>query len=195
MKALIMKDVYVLWKQMRIFLLILAVMSMTGGIFNNIFVVIWCSMLPYSAIAYDERSHWDQLAAMMPYSRRDVVLSKYVLGWLCMAGAVALSLVLQGAAGLAGGPGPEPALMLTSLMGGIVALDVTLPLIFRFGVERGRLVFMIVVFGIAISGGALAGMAEDIKGIPVPVMAVTPLIAVIATAVSIPLAMKLYKAR
>ena len=66
MKALVRKDFYVLWKQMRIIVLILSLMSVVGGTFNSVFVVVWCSMLPFTAIAYDERSHWDQLAAMMP---------------------------------------------------------------------------------------------------------------------------------
>ena len=85
MKALVQKDFYVIWKQMRILVLVLALLSMVNSAFNTVFLVVWCSMLPYTAMAYDERSHWNQLAAMMPYSKRDIVLSKYVLGWLCMA--------------------------------------------------------------------------------------------------------------
>lgn len=194
MRALIQKDAYVLWKQMRIFILVLAAMSVTGGVFGCVFIVVWCSMLPYSAIAYDERSKWDQFAAMMPYSRRDLVLSKYLLGWLCMAGAVALSMAVQSVVKLAGGPGPDISLLLTSLMGGVVALDVTLPMIFRFGVEKGRLVFMLVVFAVTLSGSAAAGIAEDIGHFPMLVTVGTPVVAAVATAVSVPLSMKFYKA-
>lgn len=194
MKALVMKDAYVLWKQLRIYVLVLAVMSLVGGAFNNIFVVVWCSMLPYTAIAYDERSRWGRMAAMMPYTRRDIVLSKYVLGWICMAGAAALGIAVQTAAALVGREGPDLVLLLTSLLGGVAALDITLPMIFRFGVEKGRLVFMIVIFGVAILGGASASVVEEMGRIPLPAMVIMTLLAAAATAVSIPLSMKLYRA-
>ena len=157
MKALVLKDFYVLWKQMRVVILILVLMSVVGGIFNSVFVVVWCALLPFTAMAYDERSHWDQLAAMMPYSKRDIVLSKYVLGWLCMAAATLISAVLQVAAFKFTHEAPTLSALAMSFLGGLIALDLTLPTVFRFGVERGRWGFMIIVFGVAILGGAVAG--------------------------------------
>ena len=193
MKALVLKDFYVLWKQMRMFLLIMVLLSVVGGIFNSVFVVVWCAMLPYTAMAYDERSHWDQLAAMMPYSKRDIVLSKYVLGWLSMAAAMVLSLVFQTAASAFTHESPTLSALAMSFLGGVIALDITLPMVLRFGVERGRWGFMVIIFGVAALGGAIAGMAEDLPSISLPVIALLPLAAVIATAISIPLSMKLYK--
>ena len=194
MRALIMKDAYVLWKQMRIFVLILLAMSLTGGAFNSVFIVVWCSMLPYTAMAYDERSHWDQLAAMMPYSRRDLVLSKYVLGWVCMAVCAVTILAIQAAATLIGRGNPDASMVLTSLFTGILSLDLTLPAVFHFGVERGRMVFMLVIFAAAIMGGAAVGVADNLGNSPLPVVVVLSLVVVLATAVSIPLSMKLYRA-
>lgn len=193
MKALVLKDFYVLWKQMRMFLLIMVLLSVVGGIFNSVFVVVWCAMLPYTAMAYDERSHWGQLAAMMPYSKRDIVLSKYVLGWLCMAAAMVLSLVFQTAASAFTHESPTVSALAMSFLGGVIALDITLPMVLRFGVERGRWGFMVIIFGVAALGGAIAGMAEELPSISLPVIALLPLAAVIATAISIPLSMKLYK--
>lgn len=193
MKALVLKDFYVLWKQMRMFLLIMVLLSVVGGIFNSVFVVVWCAMLPYTAMAYDERSHWGQLAAMMPYSKRDIVLSKYVLGWLCMAAAMVLSLVFQTAASAFTHESPTLSALAMSFLGGVIALDITLPMVLRFGVERGRWGFMVIIFGVAALGGAIAGMAEELPSISLPVIALLPLAAVIATAISIPLSMKLYK--
>ena len=193
MKALVLKDFYVLWKQMRMFLLIMVLLSVVGGIFNSVFVVVWCAMLPYTAMAYDERSRWDQLAAMMPYSRRDIVLSKYVLGWLCMAAAMVLSLVFQTAASAFTHESPTLSALAMSFLGGVIALDITLPMVLRFGVERGRWGFMVIIFGVAALGGAIAGMAEELPSISLPVIALLPLAAVIATALSIPLSMKLYQ--
>ena len=193
MKALVRKDFYVLWKQMRIFVLIMVLLSVVGGIFNSVFVVVWCSMLPFTAIAYDERSHWDQLAAMMPYSKWDLVLSKYVLGWLSMAAALVLSLVFQTAASFFTHKTPVINALVKSFLGGLIALAKTLPMVLRFGVERGRWGFMIIIFGVALLGGSIAGIAEELPSIPLPAAVLLSLAAVLATAVSIPLSMKLYK--
>ena len=192
MKALIQKDFFVIWKQMRIFVVIILLLSIMNSAFNIVFLVVWCSMLPYTAMAYDERSHWNQLAAMMPYSRRDVVLSKYVLGWLCMAAASILCLAARVVLGHFLENEVDTSIVLTSLCLGVISLDITLPAVMRFGVERGRMIFMVVIFGAALGAG-VALDSVDIPSVPLPVMALLPLAAVVLTAVSIPLSMKLYQ--
>ena len=193
MKALVQKDIYVIWKQMRIFVLVLVLLSMVNSAFNTMFLVVWCSMLPYTAMAYDERSHWNQLAAMMPYSKRDIVLSKYVLGWLCIAAAGVLCLALQAVSGIFSGNAPSVLTLLASLCLGIICLDITLPAVLRFGVERGRMLFMVLIFGVAVSVGALAEMVDEFPSLPIPLMMLLPVAATAATAVSIPLSIKLYQ--
>lgn len=192
MKALIRKDAYVLWKQVKLLFIGVLFMATLGGAFNSIFIVVWSSMLPYTAIAYDERSHWDQLAAMMPYTKRDLVLSKYVMGWACMSISVALSLVIQTAASRFMDISADPKLLIMSFFMGTLALDITLPLVFRLGVEKGRLVFMAVIFGTAILGGIVLEAAGYVQIPSLPGFGIAAAAAVIATAVSIPLSMKLY---
>lgn len=204
MKALIQKDVYVLWKQMRIFLLVMLVIMVGNGSFGSVFVVLWCSMLPYTALAYDERCKWDQMAAMMPYSPRDLVLSKYVLGWLCAGAASAIVLAVQAIIrvlhlSMATG---TPLSVLMSFCASASVLAVTLPLMIRFSVERGRMVMFLVIFLVCGAAGALgtvaisvdqtAGGIQDFLGLFVLIL---PVAAVVLTAVSIPLSMRLYAAR
>ena len=95
MRALLMKDCFVLWKQLRLYVVLMLIFTVVNGAFGNVFIVIWAAMLPYTAMAYDERSKWDQMAAMMPYSIRDIVLSKYLLGWVCSVAAGLCSMALQ----------------------------------------------------------------------------------------------------
>ena len=114
-------------------------------------------MLPYNTIALDEQSHWDQLAAMMPYSDRDVVLSKYLVGWGgCLAvGALAL------AAGAVERPfftaPAAPQAVLAILCTGLIMVAVSMPVLFRFGVAKGR--FMILIMAMLVCGcaGAASG--------------------------------------
>ena len=60
MKALMLKDTYVIWRQMKYFLVMILIFSALPSGFNNAFAVVYAAMLPYTALAYDERSKWDQ---------------------------------------------------------------------------------------------------------------------------------------
>ena len=192
MKALIIKDTYVIWRQMKYFLILILIFSALPSGFNNAFAVIYTSMLPYTALAYDERSKWDQLAAMMPYSTRDAVLSKYVFGWLCIGGAAVLSGLLQMALSLVVDRVFLPGVMVLSVLGAVCILAISLPLMFRMGVEKGRLAMFLVIFLVCGAAGAIAHIAESVGSGTVfafqgPVLGVTLLAALVLTAVSVPL--------
>ena len=200
MKALIIKDTYVIWRQMKYFLILILIFSALPSGFNNAFAVIYTSMLPYTALAYDERSKWDQLAAMMPYSTRDAVLSKYVFGWLCIGGAAVLSGLLQMALSLVVDRVFLPGVMVLSVLGALCILAISLPLMFRMGVEKGRLAMFLVIFLVCGAAGAIAHIAESVGSGTVfafqgPVLGVTLLAALVLTAVSVPLSMRFYDKR
>ena len=200
MKALISKDTYVIWKQMRYFLVMILLFSALPSGFNNAFAVIYTSMLPYTALAYDERSKWDQLAAMMPYSARDIVLGKYVFGWLCIGAAAVLSGLLQAALSLVIDRPFLPGVMALSVLGALCILALSLPLMFRLGVERGRLGMLLIIFLICGGAGAIASIAKDMSGgtpsaFQAPVLAVMLIAAVVLNAVSVPLSMRFYAKR
>ena len=149
MTALLLKDYYVIFRQMKIFLLLILVFSCIPGTFYSTFAVVYASMLPYTALAYDERSRWDQMAAMMPYSARDVVLSKYLFGWIAVAVSAAATFVLQtilSVIWLSDVEGPSIPVILLSVCVAVCILDITLPMMFRFGVEKGRLVMFLIMF-------------------------------------------------
>ena len=197
MSALILKDYYVIFRQMRIFLLLVLVFSCIPGAFYSTFAVVYASMLPYTALAYDERSHWDQMAAMMPYSDRDLVLSKYVFGWLFTAAAAAATFVLQTvlAAVWSGAEGPSVPVILLSVCVAVCILDITLPMMFRFGVEKARLAMFLIIFLVCASAGAISVI--DQSGGPDFgfQMWAPPAVAVVMTAVSVPLSVRFYGRR
>ena len=88
MKALLYKDFLVLWKQMKFVIFMVAIFCMmpdTGLSLNAFFVAYSGLIVPVTLFAYDERAKWDSLAAMMPFSTRDMVLSRYVFSWLAIA--------------------------------------------------------------------------------------------------------------
>ena len=102
------------------------------------------------------------------------MLSKYVLGWLCMAAASILCLAARVVLGHFLENEVDTSIVLTSLCLGVISLDITLPAVMRFGVERGRMIFMVVIFGAALGAG-VALDSVDIPSVPLPVMALLPL--------------------
>ena len=67
MKGLLLKDWYTLIKQMKIMLVLMLVFACVPGYSMAAFAVVYAAMLPVTALAYDERSKWDELAAMPPW--------------------------------------------------------------------------------------------------------------------------------
>ena len=67
MHALLYKDFRVMWKQMKAFLLLIAIFCLIPNQALNLsafFVVYAGLMLPMSLMSYDERAKWDTFAAM-----------------------------------------------------------------------------------------------------------------------------------
>lgn len=197
MKGLLRKDLYVLQRSMRLFLLILLFLFLPSVVMP-IYALVYCTLLPSTAMAYDERSHWDSLAAMMPYSTEDIVLSKYLLGWMACCTTFVLALVIQGVLGfffprLYGGSGIFLSLFMAFCLA-LTALAITLPPMFRLGVERARYATTLILIAIACGSPwviqFLTGAPAAPSG-PITIMA-PAVIACAATALSIPLSLRWY---
>ena len=148
MKGLLLKDFYTLTSQMRIFFLLIVIFAIMPGYSMTSFAVVYAGMIPFTALAYDERAKWDSLAAMMPYSPRQIVAAKYVLGYIAVAGAMLIALVANLASALVSGAGLEPELlpfMLLMACVSMIFLSLSLPFMFKFGVEKGRVFFFILI--------------------------------------------------
>lgn len=198
MKALLKKDIYVLVRQMKIFLLMMAVFAVVPSLNLSVFAIAYCGMLPYTAMAYDERSKWPKLAAMMPYTTGDIVLSKYVLGWLATAIASVLSLAAHGILGrfLSVEYSMPLSAVLPSFCVGLIMIALTLPLMFRFGVEKGRMFFVLFIVMLACGGAGLVQGVFSADDVPAALQSLVglgvPALAVVLTAVSVPLSVRLY---
>ncbi len=205
MKGLILKDTYVVFKQMKVLLLIVVLFTIMLGYTFGVFLLLYCAMLPISTIAFDEKAKWDKYAATMPYSRKDIVLSKYLLGLACMA--VALIIVFIGTLvyGLftdtvfTGDALVDLVIMLISLFCvTLIFMAVNLPIIFKWGVEKGRMIFIAGIAAFAAIIGASAVMENTsivIVGFLSNYFYIIVIAAIALTAASIPLSIKLYEKR
>ena len=199
MRGLLLKDCYTLLKQLKIMLVILLVWACIPNFAFGPMAVFYAAMLPVTALAYDERSKWDELASMMPYSVRDIVLSKYLLG----VGVVGAATVVSGLAQLliaavrgTGLDGTEAiALLLTACLA-LAMLGIMLPIMFRMGVEKGRIALMLVICAVVV-GVMAAGdwLTAFLNGMTSPVLLV-PLMFLFSAAVlavSVPVSVRLYR--
>ena len=157
MKSLLLKDFYVITKQLKIFLIIIPVIALTTGEAMSTFSILLGAVLPMTAIAYDERSKWNELAAMMPYSKFDRIFSKYLLGYLCMFGAALLVFIGQiiGKNNSIVVIDDDINVLLFAVMGGLIFIAINTPILFKFGSEKGRFVFIITMALVGASGPIL----------------------------------------
>ena len=158
MKALLLKDSFTIARQMKIFLILILFLACYGSSMSG-FAIIYASMLPITALAYDERSKWNTLAAMMPYSQSSIVMSKYVLGYISIGMAAIISCLAQIAINLYRHTNFEAEGIVAIVAVICIALLLqafTLPFMFRFGVEKGRLAFFALI-AVTVLGGTVFG--------------------------------------
>ena len=98
-------------------------------------------MIPYTAMAYDQRSRWDRFTRMLPYSDRTVVLSRYALGWISLSIGTASNAICQGVLTCLPLPAKlsanlSPGFVFAALCVGCLLLDLNIPLILRYGTKR-----------------------------------------------------------
>ena len=160
MKALLLKDFYQIKGYCRSVLLI-AVGSLFSGenFFFITYPVVLMSLLPVTLLSYDERSHWNRFCGALPYSQAQVVSGKYLLGLLLTMPTILIMLILYALRTAA-----SAAFFWSELLGladgllilGLCSFSLCMPLLLRFGVEKGRLIYYIVI-GFTCASGFFLG--------------------------------------
>lgn len=171
MIGLVLKDLLVLRKTAKLYIAMLSfyLVLALAGVFSHAmltgFVALFTMMLPISSFAYDELARWDKYAAALPVRRRGIVGSKYLLALLLGAIAGALILISSGLFWLLKDTAPGEVLLtgLACVAAGLLMNSILLPLLFKFGAEKGRLLTMAVlavIFLLGFGGGKLLGYHE-----------------------------------
>lgn len=198
MKALLYKDFCVLWKQMKYMLLLVALFCLIPNQALNLslFFVIYAGvMIPMSLMAYDERAKWDDFAAMLPYSTRSVVFSRYVFGW----GTALFGAVMNVIGLFLFSPGHLPArqdlaILLYVLAVILVAQALFFPYLFRVGVEKGRIYMMFFCILILVLGAGLTALLTEALSLSpaslTPAAPVAFLLALVLCLASVPVAQR-----
>ncbi len=164
MKGLILKDIYNLRKYGKSLFLMAAMYFMLSFMMDNadIFVgmiVIMFAITTVTSFAYDNQSGWDVYVNTLPVSRKHVVLSKYLLsGLLILAGGL-LAVLMGWVNGLIRHIGNFTETLLTAYAlcaVGLVFVSLLLPFVYKFGVERARVIIIALVAIPVAAGFALS---------------------------------------
>ena len=187
MMGLVKKDFYLAAGLARSYLIVAAiflVLSLAGIYefsFLSSFMGLLCIMLPVNVFSYDEQAKWDKYAAALPGGRRAVVQARYVFTLIVSAGAVVLGGAVGAAACLLDPTAGETLweMVLSTAAGGSVGIllnAVMLPLMFKFGVQKGRL-YLALVLAI-LFGAFLGGVAALASAVQEPSVLILPLAAI-----------------
>ena len=164
MNGLLKKEFFVLRKQLRtwtlLFVLYAAIMvtGVWGPYILTTLVTVMTLMTPLSAFGYDQSTGWETFVATLPGGREKAVGACYLFCLLVDLAAAALALgltLLLGLLGLADVALDEAAASTLSCAAvALLMIAVALPLCYKLGVEKARVVYMAVF--LAAFGGGLA---------------------------------------
>lgn len=200
MKGLMKKEFLMLWRASRAFLLICVLFIAMSAISQDniifLFMPIMISgLLPSTLLSYDERCKWQEFSGALPVSRAQLVSAKYLLGLGCMTLILLVTLIVH----LIVRRFPPQTLL--SMLGAIYGLSlfisaVSLPMMFKFGVEKGRLWYYATLVLVGGASGASAGVTTDLfsEGLP-SFLWLIPVLGVVIFALSWLLAIRFYQKR
>ena len=160
MKGVLLKDVYNVKNLILYYALVAAVFAVVSVVSSNIYFfcgfMIFISVgLVSSTISYDAQDKWDRYALSSGVSRRTAVLSKYVFTVVTILCSLALGLILALALGYRQAVDFLPVVAYS--FAGVLSVGIVLPCFFRFGVEKARVIYMIViVFTVALMVGGIS---------------------------------------
>jgi len=163
MKGLLLKDWYMMKKYCRYYLfvsigfIILSMMS-SGNMFFIFYPCLLCGMIPVNLLGYDERSRWTEYVGTLPYTKTQIVSVKYLTGLFTQIAVLIVICIAQGVKmGIEGNFVLKEflVLMMLLLIMTSVASSLTLPFVFKYGVEKGRGAYYVMI-GVACAGSIIA---------------------------------------
>ena len=159
MKGLILKDLYMMKKYCRSYLIITVVfIAVSFASSENLFFIFYpcllCGMIPVNLLGYDERSKWLHYSETMPYTKGQIVSGKNLIGLgtqvaVLLVTGIAQAIRMSISANFV--LGEYLVLMMLLLIMSLLASSIVLPFMFKLGVEKGRMAYYIMI-GIVCAG-------------------------------------------
>ena len=175
MKGLLLKDWYQVRTNMKTmyltvaFVLVIWVLSTSSAyVFPVSYAAIFLGILPVNLLTYDQSVGWVEYGRTLPVSKKTLVAEKYLIGLFCAAAAVVIGGLFVTVISLRTGTTPDKD-ALSLLAGSVCAIllinGIMLPLYYRFGAEKARMLYMLMFAGM---GAALGGGTVLMDAVPEP---------------------------
>ncbi|MGM9941662.1 MAG: ABC-2 transporter permease [Bulleidia sp.] len=190
MKGLLLKDWYMLKSYCRTYLLIAVCFFCVAfyGDDNLMFLFypcILCGMIPINLLAYDESSHWQSCFLTFPYTRNQYVSSKYLIGLIIQLIITALSGIITAMRMISAGTFILSEFLILLLLVYLVSslnASLCMPLIFRYGAEKGRIAFILMFAVIGAAGFILTQIYREYMSAQIVIPAVPGIVIFIVLA-------------
>lgn len=195
MKGLILKDLLNLRKNLKTIIIMCLFYTLLFSTLNPTFlsgmITILFAMQILTTFSYDDYSKWNMYALSLPITKKQLVLSKYILGISFIIFGGVFSFILTSLLSLFKGSSILGDLV-ASIIGStgimILMILILLPLIFKYGVERSR-IMLLAIFAIPTVLILIISKVLALTGIPFPseeqLNALLPVICIIATLILI----------
>ena len=208
MKGLLLKDFYVLSKYARSVFLILLFYVLIAAFNESVtflisILVLFINLLSLNTFYYDEAAKWEHYALCLPVSRKQVVLSKYLLSLFLMLGVTAAAILCIGVFdGLLqrGDVIKDMQYLLATVGITLCLLSFGIPIYYKFGPEKGRILLMALVFVPVALFYAISRLLPDnllLQMVQYPeqfvVIPFLPVIGIVCFAVSFGVSLGIYK--
>lgn len=193
MKGLLLKDWYMMKQYCRYYLFCavgftsLSVIS-SGNMFFVFYPCLLCGMIPVNLIGYDERSRWMQYCGTLPYTKAQVVSGKYLIGLFSQLTVLLVIGTAQAAKMIISGNfdfGEFAVLILLMLIVSTLSSSISLPFIFKLGVEKGRTAYYVMVGFVCGASVLASGLFRGELGIEIKLNLVLTILAIVAIGIYI----------
>ena len=154
MLGLIKKDFLMIKGNLKLIIVMLCVffiMALQGDFdisFIPPFIIV---MLFMSTFSYDEYNKWDAYAVTLPNGRKNVVKSKYIASLILFLISIVITILLNSLIGIINN-NLEFTNFISVLVGSAFAIvliqAIMYPLIFKYGIEKGRIWLFVLTFAI-----------------------------------------------
>lgn len=195
MLGILLKDFVTTKKQIIWYVFMIALFCVVAVVTDNVAFagsigMVVAISVPTSAIAYEERDGFNKIAVASGIDKKVIVIEKYLLGFLfLLIGGISYFLVYYFSKAQAN----KWIEFVVSMCMQIVLLAIVMPVIFKFGVEKGRtymILFMVVFLSIFIALMSLINFTVDSAIVVLPTVIT---ITILGLAISIFLSIKIYK--
>lgn len=172
MKGLLLKDWYLICRHCRAYLMILVVFLGIGlfspeSIFFLYYPVLMAGSIPVTLLSYDSMSRWESYSRTFPYSEGQLVAAKYLISLLAVLVTALVTVLAYGA--IQGGTDWMALLSMGCMVLalGLLTPALMLPWVFKFGAEKGRIVFYVVLVLLMLVCGVFVGFSNSMEmGLP-----------------------------